>query len=69
MDVLSKRADGFPRDAGSPLALVQAAAIKETKLNDRPGSIALLQKMLQRYPQHPLTQKVKDKIAQMGTGS
>jgi tetratricopeptide (TPR) repeat protein len=69
VEVLEKRADAFPRDAGSPLALVQAAALKETRLSDRPGSIALLEKMVQRYPAYPLTQKVKDKIDQLKAGS
>jgi tetratricopeptide (TPR) repeat protein len=68
-DVLAQRADGFPGDVGSPLALVQAAAIRETRLQDRQGSIALLKKMVERYPQHPLTPQVKDKITQMGAGS
>jgi len=69
VDALSRRADNYPADPGSPLALLQAAAIREVKMGDPKGSIALLQRMAERYPKHPLVPKVREKITQLESGS
>lgn len=66
---LSTRADAFPADARSPLALVQAANILNAKLGDRKGAVEALEKLVDRYPHHTLARGVRDTIAKLKAGS
>ena len=68
VSALSTRADAFPADARSPLALVQAANIQNAKLGDRKGAVATLEKLLDRYPHHTLARGVRDTIAKLKAG-
>jgi tetratricopeptide (TPR) repeat protein len=65
VEVLDKRAEAFPTDGRSPLALVQAAAILESRLGDHKATIAMLQKVVSRYPGIPLAGRAKDRIAEL----
>ncbi len=63
--VLLERADLFPQDPRSALAMAQAAEVLETRLSDRPGAARTLELMLQRFPAIPTADRTRQKIAQL----
>ncbi len=63
VQALLKRADTFPSDGRSALALAEAAAVLETHLGDKAGAARTLETLLQRYPRFPASDKAREKIA------
>lgn len=65
VEVLTKRTEAFPGERRSPLALVQAAAILESRLGDHKGTIDMLQRLVERYPGSPMAQRAQEKITEL----
>jgi TolA-binding protein len=62
VQVLLTRAEDFPGDYRSPLAYVRAASIQEERLHDRQAAVSTLERLMQRYPDLPLSRRAQEKI-------
>lgn len=67
VQALLQRAEAFPGDELSPLALAQAATLADTRLGDRQASARILKALVERYPTHPMAPKAQQRLAELGS--